>query len=148
MTTAPLRVFGFTGTRNPPTREQLDWLAAQFSGTFEFHHGACVGSDEAAHGLAKAEQARIIVHPPADEKLMMPRDHDPAVIWLPAKSYHARNRDIVHAADIMFALPDGPARPHSGTWYTINYARSNRVPVSVCFPDGTWKGFEPGDLPR
>jgi len=54
-----------------------------------------------------------------------------------AKPYHDRNRDIVDACDVLIATPDGPQRRHSGTWYTIDYARANRVAVVVCLPDGT-----------
>jgi hypothetical protein len=44
----------------------------------------------------------------------------------------------VDACDILIATPDGPRRPHSGTWYTIDYAKQdNKVPVVVCLPDGT-----------
>lgn len=134
-------ILGFTGTRGMPTPEQQAFIDRNVSGCDELHHGACVGSDAVAHvfGLLYARQIRV--HPPEDTKLVdlkavMPRNRD-LVKVLPAKPYHARNRDIVDACEVLIATPDGRRRPRSGTWYTIDYARANKVPVVVCLPDGT-----------
>lgn len=138
-------IYGFTGTRNEPTDAQLIWLKAMFivSLPTELHHGACVGADAWAHRLALqtlAGRIQITVHPPVKQALMMPINKilSPfgGIAILGPKPYLARNRDIVNAAEKLIALPDGPERPKSGTWYTINYATENGVPVWICYPDG------------
>lgn len=143
-------ILGFTGTRHSPTTPQRLWLITQFDDDVcGFHHGACVGADEMAHDIAACTDIPITVHPPVDQRLMMPAfkwSERDCIYVMPAKAYHERNRDIVAACDRLIALPDGPRRPHSGTWYTIDYATganqiltANRrvVPVTVCYPDGT-----------
>ena len=128
-------ILGATGTRHDLTAAQLVWLRAQVRVADELHHGACVGADAAAHQAAKDHMVRTIVHPPADQRLMMPVDAE-AHSWLLAKPYLDRNRDIVDAADVVIALPDGPERPKGGTWYTVRYAMRAGKPVAICYPDG------------
>ena len=126
---------GFTGTRNGMTQEQWEWLCSELRAGQPFHHGGCVGSDAQSHELALAVGSPVIVHPPINPKLRMP--YDPRATWLPAKDYLPRDRDIVDATSRLLATPDGPRRPHSGTWFTIDYATTLHRPVLVCYPDGT-----------
>lgn len=128
-------ILGLTGTRNNLTPAQVAWLRTQLASAEELHHGACVGADAAAHLTARTLGVPVVVHPPADERLMMPAD--PAVEWLPAKPYLDRNRDIVDATEQLLALPDGPERHSGGTWYTVRYAWGRGKVVRVCYPDGT-----------
>lgn len=119
-----------------------------------FHHGACIGSDAAAHWLAiDAAVPLIVVHPPVNTKAMMDLDiprtatrwsggrltyvvgHTRIVI-MAAKPYHDRDRDIVDAAERVITTPAGPPTERSGTWFTINYALSQHKPISLCYPDG------------
>ncbi|MDV3218913.1 hypothetical protein [Mycobacterium avium] len=135
-------ILGFTGSRHEPTDEQKRFIRRHIWDADELHHGCCVGSDYAAHDCAVSikGQPTIWLHPPTDEKLMVPLSKllsRGGIHALSAKPYHDRNRDIVDACDVLIATPDGPRRPHSGTWYTIDYARANRVAVVVCLPDGT-----------
>jgi predicted Rossmann fold nucleotide-binding protein DprA/Smf involved in DNA uptake len=125
---------GFTGTRNEPTDQQLDWLWREMVAYRELHHGACVGADSAAHQAATDCGVPIIVHPPENIRLRM--DYDPRATWLPAKPYLVRNRDIVNATDELIAVPDGPERQQSGTWSTIRYAVNLGRLVTICYPDG------------
>lgn len=149
-------IFGFTGPRDGPTAIQSLWLVGVFSGPSTvssstvprpdvFHHGACIGSDSAAHWLAiDAEIPLIVVHPPINTKYMMTLDTPEfhglgtktRVIVLPAKGYHDRDRDIVDAADRVISTPAGEPTPHSGTWFTLNYALSQHKPISLCYPNG------------
>lgn len=153
-------ILGFTGPRNGPTAIQRLWLVGVFSRSSnssalsrpdEFHHGGCIGSDAAAHWLAiNAGIPLIIVHPPINTKYMMGleipleyrvndgsyRDGDSRIIVLPAKPYHDRDRDIVDAADRVVSTPAGEPTPHSGTWFTLNYALSQHKPISLCYPGG------------
>ena len=127
-------ILGVTGTRHGLTVAQLAWLRAQLPLFDELHHGACVGADAAAHQTATELRVPVVVHPPADQRLMMPPDGYGA--WLPPRPYLERNRFIVAAADVVIALPDGPESRRGGTWYTVRYAESVDKPVWLCFPDG------------
>lgn len=149
---------GVTGTRNPLTLAQRTAMemmlsAAMASGDTEIHHGACVGADAAAHVSAVARSMTVFVHPPVNERLMMDLSDiaDPRQVSdvrvLPAKDYHSRNRDIVDSSNYVIAFPDGPRRPHSGTWYTIDYAVRNGKPVYIVYPDGSIKYPDGTDVP-
>jgi len=157
-------ILGFTGPRNGPTAIQKLWLIKVFGKRSaysssvprpdEFHHGACIGSDAAAHWFAiDAEIPLIVVHPPIITKYMMDLEiplsqvvmvgnqthYDVGsshVIVLRAGPYHDRDRDIVNAADRVISTPAGEPTPHSGTWFTINYALSQHKPISLCYPGG------------
>lgn len=132
-------IIGFTGTRRQLTEAQRSWLRRYLHDNDdridEFHHGACVGADETAHHEARNCGIDVVVHPPDNTRLRM--DLDPDAVWLPAKPYLDRDRDIVDSADALIALPDGPERGASGTWYTVRYAARVGVPVTICYPDGT-----------
>jgi len=143
---------GFTGTREEPTQEQIDWLTEFFRQEMpeEFHHGACVGSDAKAHRAAlkynmggRHEWMSVVVHPPIDTKLMMPMGSilsvTGGVTILEPKPYLARNRNIVDATDrlVAFALEgDNFGTIKSGTWHTVRYAKAQNKPVDVVYPDG------------
>lgn len=148
---------GFTGTRNPLTLQQRTALemalsAAVARGDVEFHHGACVGADAASHLSALARGMHVIVHPPVNESKMMPAEmlipaRGANITVLPPKDYHARNRDIVNASTYLLAMPDGPERPHSGTWYTIRYAESRGIIAHIVYPDGSIKTPDGTEVP-
>lgn len=142
---------GMTGTRHGVTAPQREFLSNLIAQASQLHHGACVGADAEAHDLAVASHVPIVVHPPSDKKLVYHaalRGGENVAV-LDAKPYHDRNRDIVNSCDKLVALPDGPRRPHSGTWYTVRFACGEvdahllvrRVPVEVCYPDGEWELF-------
>jgi hypothetical protein len=148
-------ILGFTGTRRQPSNPQIEWLRGVLSAMWarqevsELHHGCCIGADAFAHMLSYRTRIPIVVHPPLNKKLAylaaLGPHHLPLVTVLPAAPYMVRNRAIVDACDRLIALPDGPPRPHSGTWGTIDYAEGNTqlhtanrviVPVTICWPDG------------
>lgn len=135
-------ILGMTATRNELTSEQLSWLRDEIDKATVLRHGACVGGDQAGHLLAVDRDLWVIVHPPLNERLKMPRHQligRTKTIILPAKNYHPRNHDIVNESYRLIALPDGPERPHSGTWSTVRYAERVGKPVLVCYPDGEVK---------
>lgn len=129
-------ILGMTGTREDLSYEQYVWLSVQIVDCEEFHHGACVGADEAGHQLAMRQQKRVIVHPPTDQRLMIPFD-GMVWDWKLAKPYLDRNRDIVDESDQVIALPNGPESLKGGTWYTVRYAMKQGKPVAICYPDGS-----------
>ncbi|QGJ87931.1 hypothetical protein SEA_KILLIGREW_36 [Mycobacterium phage Killigrew] len=132
-------ILGITGTRNPISEEQRAWLGLAIAEAERVHHGACVNADEDSHDLALEYGAEIVVHPPTNERLMMPREKwyiRDRISVRPAKPYNVRNRDIVSECDELLALPDGPYRQGSGTWNTIGFALDARKPVTIVYPDG------------
>ena len=131
-------VLGVTATRNKITQAQKDWLTEQLRKARALHHGACVGGDETAHDLAVLFGLSVYVHPPVDEKLMMPRAKFKGmrIIVYDPLPYLARNRVIVHECRKLLVLPDGPERLHSGTWSTCRYAAHLKRSGEVCYPNG------------
>jgi hypothetical protein len=133
-------LLGMTGTRNPLSVIQLTWLDEVMASRPQLHHGACVNADEAAHDAAVRSGSVIVVHPPTDERLMMPKwkwSQRESIHVMPAKPYWDRNHDIVNDTDRMIALPHGPETPKGGTWGTVRYALSVGKGVTICYPDGT-----------
>lgn len=127
--------WGFTGTRIGLTATQQDWLIDAFPMGVTIHHGGCVGADEMMHLYAINALSSVVVHPPTNPTLRM--QYDSRALWLPAKDYLDRDRDIVDCAEVLLAAPDGPERGKSGTWYTVRYAVKTGKPVRICYPDGT-----------
>jgi hypothetical protein len=130
------KAIGFTGSRTTPTDGQLTWLRTELItlkhvGYTEFHHGDCIGSDEAAHQIAHDVGLRTIVHPPINPKWRAWCSGD---VILPEKDFVPRNHDIVDSCMTLLALPAGPEKLRSGTWATIRYAL-NRVPILLRLPD-------------
>lgn len=132
-------ILGMTATRNELTGKQALWLRDQIDLATCLHHGACVGGDQAGHLLAVDRDLIIFVHPPLNERLMIPKHllvGRATTYILPAKDYHPRNHDIIDDSWRLIALPDGPERVHSGTWSTVRYAIKRHKPVLICHPDG------------
>lgn len=150
---------GFTGTRYGMTdeqraavkallsmRETVDTGCGCCSGGDYFYHGDCIGADSEFHDIV-AELGlveRIRIHPPdTPSKRAFKLDPSDWVVSEP-KPYLERNRDIVdhgkYGGYVLIATPkvrpkDGD-RVTGGTWYTVNYALEQRVPVIVVWPDG------------
>lgn len=139
-----MKHIGFTGARTEPTEAQTLWLSRQLTmaalgGNAVFHHGDCVGSDAMAHHIAANYGLPIVVHPPSDDKLRAFCTEGRRVEIKKPWPYQVRNRHIVLASELMLALPSGTEgdQPRSGTWATIRYAVRNKVPVRICYPDGS-----------
>lgn len=140
--------WGFTGTRKGGTAAQLEWLHSMLVERSELHHGGCVGADEEAHRWAMMIGGyHVVIHPPKDKSLAMSLDFllrtnantrglPNSCYVMPSADYLSRDRAIVEQTVGLLALPGGPPRPKSGTWYTIRYARDQGKPVHICYPDG------------
>lgn len=129
--------YGFTGTRKGmtvPQREQLQSIFAELK-RIVLHHGDCVGADEQAHRLAKAQGFYVALHPPTNPRSRAFCEADEVYDTLP---YVVRNHKIVEMSDQLLAAPrlDTPEL-RSGTWATIRYAKRLKRPVRIIFPNGS-----------
>ena len=139
---------GFTGTRNGMTSQQrmsfLGWLQKQpGGGVDEFHHGCCVGADESAVDIIDfmPRALAIVGHPPSVKTLVSNKAVERSTRLMPALPYLTRNRNIVDAAELLLACPNGPEqRKGSGTWATIRYAMAKGKPVVIFWPNGKVEG--------
>lgn len=138
---------GFTGTRELLPQPQILGLARTLADLYRqgarfFHHGDCVGADEAGAVLAHVLGYRIIAHPPINVRLRAYVAYDEQ---RPPLEYLDRNRVIVDESHILVGCPfDGRERPRSGSWMTIRYAVVKQVPVQLIGPDGHF--LEPPSL--
>jgi hypothetical protein len=142
--------FGFSGSREEPTREQKKWLLSeviftvQKDGYERGHHGCCIGSDAFFHACLKSVMGmglkKIVLHPPSDRSREMEItqwDLDKC-LWYPRKPYLTRNKDIANGSYILLATPSCPEKSRgSGTWHTIHAAEEAHRLVKICHPDGT-----------
>lgn len=132
---------GVTGTRWGLSEVQREWLEGEvgaYAGReVMLHHGDCLGVDAQAHALFYAAGFDVTIHPPTASVLRA--FCTDAYLVHPRKEYATRNRDIVIAADVLYAFPEGPEDrfPRSGTWQTVRMARRLCVPLHVVLPDGT-----------
>lgn len=134
---------GFTGTRQGTTCEQhkalADWFKANAAEVEEFHHGCCLGADAEAAEVATSFGRPVVHGHPSNSGSWTNRAalYD-ADVKYPKKPPLDRNKDIVDACDLLLACPkdDDEGRVLGGTGHTIRYARKQRKPVIIFWPDG------------
>lgn len=137
------RVVGFTGSRKGMTLPQKEALFAFcFEQTSRFHHGDCIGADAQADAMCYGMQIPVTIHPPTNPKARAYCEHRFLTEVRPVEHYLKRNRDIVDAADEIFAAVPGPEELYrrSGTWATVRYARKIGTPITVILPSGEESG--------
>jgi hypothetical protein len=79
---------------------------------------------------------KLICHPPLKEDLRAWNPHYDLI--LPAKSYFARNRDIVDNSDVVIVIPKQMShQTYGGTWQAHDYAVKKGKRVIIIWPDGT-----------
>jgi hypothetical protein len=142
-----MKQIGFTGTQTGMTKKQklkLKIILRRFvkgvkATGFKFHHGDCVGADEEADKIAKAEGGSIVQHPPKipDKRAFCLVRGQDAV--RPKKDYLPRNRDIVkEGKDLLLSAPKEKSEPDSqragGTWYTTRHARDVGRKIIILWP--------------
>ena len=137
---------GFTGTRNGMTEDQWNWTRLLIRqhldpGENSLHHGCCIGADVQAHNIGRSIKEDgfthfgIVAHPPFINKY---RAHiDDMDVEMPTRDYLQRNRNIVNSCNLLIACPSGDEVQGSGTWWTIRYALSRKVALTIIMPDGT-----------
>lgn len=131
---------GFTGTRKGLTPEQRVSLRRilELDIFGELHQGDCVGADESAHFIAIEFGLRVVIHPPEDNKCRAYCQPFEDGELRPKFPYHERNHNIVDETQALIATPEGLVETRNGgTWATVRYARKNRKPVCIIYPDGT-----------
>lgn len=137
---------GFTGSRDGVTLMQRAAMRVWFECTKPayFHHGDCVGADEAAQQLAKLHYCFLTAHPGAVPKQLRAFTTGNNVIRA-LKPPLARNDEILDESDELLAAPSGPEQLRSGTWSTIRKARRRGLKITLIWPDGsiTVEGAQP-----
>lgn len=152
---------GFTGTREGMTEAQAEAFRIELRKYvkehpchnslgvgYEFHHGACVGSDERAVLIGYQEfVATYVAHPSELTGLT-----SITAMGMSGRVYGEmppllRNQDIVDAVEILFATPKTDAEEkRSGTWATVRMARKKPIPVIVIGPTGKVRYESPKEI--
>lgn len=74
----------------------------------------------------------IVIHPPLNNQYRAFCPVVPGLVTiLPPAEYLARNKDIVNACDVLYAMPDAPETLRSGTWSTIRFAKQSQKHVEI-----------------
>lgn len=131
---------GFTGTRHGMTKPQsLKVFSALHNGVSVYsdaHHGCCMGGDAEFHEMCLILGIPIKGHPPSLDRFRDKSLYGFIDLATP-NDYHTRDRHIVRSSDFLISAPlTRDPVPHSGTWYTTNYARKKRKPVVMVYPSG------------
>jgi len=136
-------IVGFTGSRHGMFYEQQQFvekfLIENRIKITQCRHGECVGADEQFHLLVEEIIGSHVLHlhPPYKKDLRSTLCQNYAVKYQPL-GYLARDRQIVNCSDILIGTPVDAfaANPRSGTWYTLNFAKSVGTNTITIMPDG------------
>lgn len=130
----------FTGTRKGMNQQQVGQVMNILSSLKELpvlFHGACHGADRQAHRLINNRRE---LFPSNLEQyawaMSVLRENDTIHgIQNPIQ----RNRKMVNRSQLVIAAPSGfvDIPRGSGTWATIRYTFKKKLPICVCWPDGT-----------
>jgi hypothetical protein len=68
------------------------------------------------------------------------RAHKVAHVWREPREYLERDQTIVTECDVLIAAPSTfrPVEP-SGTWTTVDFARTSQKPILLVLPNGSFK---------
>lgn len=139
---------GFTGRRDGMTTAQLEAIediilrtVSKYSGKVVAVDGMCVGADTEFNTLAKKADCYCIAYPghyrnsPENTSLVGGGVYDEI---RESDTHFSRNRRIVDDTNVLLATPRSrDTSGRGGTNYTINYAKKNKKPVYIVYPDGT-----------
>jgi hypothetical protein len=132
------RLYRLTPRHDSTAKDVITRLEIFTTKVLEAYHGDCPGSDADFHHLIREIDPAIrIIHPgfPANHsddttlRAFCEGDHTSE-----AKSFFARNRDIVDETDLLIATPT-TKKETGGTWYTINYSRRQKKQRVIVYPD-------------
>ena len=148
-------IIGYTGTRygmTDPQAHSLEKLLAAHACTVQLAiayatgctdrqkgiHGGCCGGDEQFHRICKKLGWEIDVLP-GPEVVEAPYFQDADYIYPPEK-HMRRNKSIVTSASWMYGAPyEMEEQERGGTWRTIYMARKAKKPLTIVYPDGTFR---------
>lgn len=121
---------GFTGTREGMSQHQKQQFLLEFEKleATEFHHGDCEGADAESHDIVREffPNIWIVVHPPVSSYRRAYKIGDENRF---PDEYLPRDERIVMETDVLIGAPlVDQEQPHSGTWYTIRFARGKTKP--------------------
>lgn len=133
---------GITASRygiSRPQEKRLLWSLEELCtrrGAKYLHHGDCQGGDVIAAAAARDLGYIIVGHPPLLGRF---RAHFPSDEERAPQNYRFRDRTLVDEVDLLLGCP-GTDMPQasSGTWYTLNYAKSTGTKAVTIVPDGWW----------
>lgn len=133
-----MKHLAFTGTQRGMTPLQHVRFRNVVAGLLpdEFHHGDCIGADAEAHDDVVRTASRVHVHPCTINGKRAWRVG--AFLYIPLPPLD-RNRVMVDDCEALIACPGAMVEElRSGTWTTIRYARRQRKPVHIIWPDGSY----------
>jgi len=100
-------------------------------------HGLCIGADLQFHGIVRTLGWYVIGHPPIDVVHMAQCECDEL---LAPEKHMRRNKAIVMASDWMYGAPyEMQEQERGGTWATIRMARKAKKPLTIVYPDGSFR---------
>jgi hypothetical protein len=146
---------GFTGTREGMTDAQKKQVSTLLHNWIEkqddiviARQGCCVGSDEDFTIICSQigfPAIAIVGHPPILPTYYSNKAKLLSHYMKRPMSYLSRDRSIVNSSTRLIATPLQPEpqfNASGGTWYTINFARRNKMmPIYIVYPDGKVEGL-------
>ena len=131
---------GFTGTRRGMSKSQSLRVFSIINGgkdsISEAHHGCCIGGDAEFHEMCQILGVGIHGHPPIDKKFMAELTGYKNLAE--SNDYLTRDRHVVKSSSLLISAPYTMAPiPHSGTWYTTNYAEKKKKHIIIVYPNGS-----------
>lgn len=135
---------GCTGSRNGMTPVQRLNMGDYFASIIKepghkiLRQGCCTGVDEELTLIAWDYSFWIVGYPPLNKQYISTVAIKHSSEVLTARGYHARNMAIVDDCEKLLAFPNTMKQySHSGTWFTINYARETKRKLKIFYPDGS-----------
>lgn len=134
-------IIGFTGSRDGMSYAQVVaiYTLLQEHKPDKVAHGDCVGADKDFHSIAEYLKIRVKGYPPINPKLRAFTECDELA---EEKEYLVRNKDIVNESDLLIATPKEYSEQwQGGTWSSVRYAKKQKKPVIVVWPNGLTEEF-------
>jgi len=145
---------GFTGTKNGMTlaqKQMVNFLIQRLAPS-RVRHGVCIGADDDFHIICKNAGIFVVGHPGVNARGKCPARGVAKCDFICAeKPFIERNHDIVDNSWLLIGTPEGPERLRSGTWATLRFAKKQKKPYLIVWPDGIIDGIrgvvaEPSNL--
>jgi hypothetical protein len=135
------KIISFTGSRKGLTERQIQTLSNTIQGLqknshLKLEHGDCIGADADAHMIALMYHVDVLKRPCYIENQRAFTEG--GTILAEPEAPLDRNHKIVDDGEQLIACPGGHTEElRSGTWATVRYARRNKKPIIIIWPDGS-----------